>query len=243
MSELQPDEHLWRQFAEARMKEGNLNDHLDLPSIFQEIPPGLGSIALDLGCGLGQSSFRLAEMLGYDVLAVDASAEMLEHARKLYSGNKIQWIESTFENLDLAPASVQLIVSCLSFHFVERLDDLLKRCRAWLCEGGALLFSVRHPIRTCNPTGESRAGHEISWTVKDYFTEGAREFDWLGARCVNFHRPVSRYIQMIVAAGLTLEKIMEPSEPTCSSEATEESKSVPFFLTLLSRKGSSPGRR
>ena len=236
MSELQPDELLWRQFAEARMKEGNLNDHLDLPCIFQQIPPGVGSTALDLGCGLGQSSFLLAEKLGYDVLAVDASAEMLAHAQKLYSGKKIRWIESTFEDFDLAPASVQLIVACLSFHFVENLDDLLKRCRTWLCHRGMLIFSVRHPIRTCNPTGELRTGDKISWAAKDYFVEGPREFDWLGVRCVNFHRPLSSYIQMTVAAGYKLEKIMEPSDPVGSSELAAESRSVPFFLTLFLRK-------
>jgi hypothetical protein len=39
------DEPLWRRFADARTKEGNLNDHLDLPSVFESIRPGNGSIA------------------------------------------------------------------------------------------------------------------------------------------------------------------------------------------------------
>jgi ubiquinone/menaquinone biosynthesis C-methylase UbiE len=230
------DESLWRQFADARMKDGNLNDHLDLPSVFESIPPGNGSVALDLGCGLGQSSFRLAEQLGYDVLAVDASGEMLQHARKLYSGARIQWIESTFERLELSPNSVQLIVACLSFHFVEELDDLLKRCATWLCNGGVLVFSVRHPIRTSNPTGENKTEGDIAWTVKDYFQEGPREFNWLGTRCLNFHRTLSTYIKMLIDAGLTVEKIMEPSYPTDRLEFSFESRSVPFFLTLSCRK-------
>lgn len=236
MSELQPDELLWRQFAETRTKEGNLNDHLDLPCIFQEILPSPGSNALDLGCGLGQSSFYLAEKLGYDVLAVDASAEMLAHAQKLYPGKKIRWKESKFENLDVAPGSVQLIVACLSFHFVENLDELLKRCCTWLSSGGMLIFSVRHPIRTCNPIGELRTGDGISWDAKDYFVEGARQFDWLGARCVNFHRTFSSYIKMIAEAGFALEKVMEPSDLLGTSDVAAESRSVPFFLTLFSRK-------
>jgi ubiquinone/menaquinone biosynthesis C-methylase UbiE len=236
MSEVEPDELLWKQFAEARMKEGNLNDHLDLPCIFSEIPPGFGSAALDLGCGLGQSSFLLAEKLGYDVLAVDASAEMLDHARKLYSGSNIQWIESTFETLRLPPNSVNLIVACLSFHFVENLEDLLKRCGGWLCEGGSLVFSVRHPIRTCNPTGETISEGQISWTVKDYFTEGPREFSWLGAPCINFHRTIGNYTRMLLQAGLTIEKIIEPCDGDGSSSLAVEGQSVPFFLTVSCRK-------
>jgi ubiquinone/menaquinone biosynthesis C-methylase UbiE len=230
------DEALWRQFADARMKEGNLNDHLDLPSIFESIPPGNGSVALDLGCGLGQSSFRLAEQLGYDVLAVDASGAMLQQARKLYSGTKIQWIESTFERLELRPESIQVIVACLCFHFVEELDDLLKRCAIWLCNGGILVFSVRHPIRTSNPTGEDKLGGDIVWTVRDYFQEGPREFNWLGTRCINFHRTLGTYINMLRDAGLTVEKIVEPSDQTGRLEFSSESKSVPFFLTLSCRK-------
>ena len=99
-----------------------------------------------------------------------------------------------------------------------------------------LIFSVRHPIRTCNPAGEVSSDGEISWMVRDYFVEGSREFNWLGARCVNFHRPVSTYIQMLIQAGLTLEKVIEPSMPSGASELSAESESVPFFLTMSGRK-------
>jgi len=230
------EEALWRQFAEARLKEGNLNDQLDLPSVFENISPSNGSRALDLGCGLGQSSFRLAEQLGYEVLAVDASSEMLAHARKLYSGTKIQWLESTFECLELSANSFQLIVACLSFHFVERLDVLLKRCSGWLCEGGALVFSVRHPIRTCNPTGEASVDGEIALSTRNYFKEGRREFNWLGARCINHHRTLGTYIAIIRDAGMTIESVIEPCDSTSAFAFSQESTSVPFFLTLVSRK-------
>jgi ubiquinone/menaquinone biosynthesis C-methylase UbiE len=159
---------------------------------------------------------------------------MLQHARRLYSGANIRWIESTFEGLELSPSSVHLIVACLSFHFVERLDDLLKRCSAWLSGGGVLVFSVRHPIRTCNPTGETKLDGEIAWTVKDYFQEGPRQFNWLGTRCLNFHRTLSTYMKMLSDAGMIVEKVVEPTSDT--SGFSLESKSVPFFLTFSCRK-------
>jgi ubiquinone/menaquinone biosynthesis C-methylase UbiE len=230
------DDALWRQFAEARMKEGNLNDHLDLPSVFETIPQGKGSKALDLGCGLGQSSFRLAEQLGYDVLAVDASSEMLTHARRLYSGVNIQWIECSFDQLEFPENSFQLIVACLSFHFVERLDHLLKRCSSWLCGGGLLVFSVRHPIRTCNPTGELSKEGMFAWRASDYFQEGPREFNWLGAKCINHHRTIGTYAAMLSGAGMSIERLIEPSDSAGAFAFSEESRSVPFFLTIASRK-------
>ena len=237
MSHIGPgEEALWRVFADARLKEGNLNDHLDLPSVFANILPGNGSRALDLGCGLGQSSFRLAEQLGYDVLAVDASGEMLGHARRLYSGTKIQWIESTFEQLNLPAGSVKLIIACLSFHFVLRLDDLLKRCCEWLCEEGRLVFSVRHPIRTCNPTGETTFDGRVAWNVTDYFQEGPREFNWLGAKCVNQHRTLTTYANLITEAGMAIERIAEPCDLKRAFAFSPESVVVPFFLTFECRK-------
>jgi hypothetical protein len=50
---------LWQAFGRIRVEEGNLNDHLDLPQVLQLVPPGEGRWALDLGCGLGQASFRV----------------------------------------------------------------------------------------------------------------------------------------------------------------------------------------
>ncbi|MGJ4956903.1 class I SAM-dependent methyltransferase [Bradyrhizobium sp. HKCCYLRH2015] len=228
-------ELLWRQFAEARMKEGNLNDHLDLPCVLAEVPVGLGLKALDLGCGLGQSSFMLAEKLGYDVVAVDASVEMLAQARKLYSGSKISWMESTFEALSVAPDSVDLIVACLSFHFVENLEGLLERCFSWLRRGGLLVFSVRHPIRTSNPAGLEG---DVIWRVKDYFLEGPREFEWLGVPCRNYHRTMGSYMRMLLRAGFNINNLVEPSDDSSLSKLSAEGRSVPFFLTISCRKPS-----
>src|SRR5215469_12378275 len=88
----------WRAFAEMRLEEGNLNDHLDLPHLLQLVPPAEGRSALDLGCGLGQASFKLAHSFGYYVVAVDSNRELLAHAKKIYRGDRVTWINSTFED-------------------------------------------------------------------------------------------------------------------------------------------------
>jgi ubiquinone/menaquinone biosynthesis C-methylase UbiE len=228
-------EPLWRQFQEARLKEGNLNDHLDLPALLELIPDGNDRRALDLGCGLGQSSFRLAERKGYFVTAVDGNAEMLEQAQKLYTGTKITWVESTFEKLDFQKSAFDLIVSCLSLHFVADLEPLIKSCAKWLAPGGVLAFSVRHPLRTANPVGEI-AAEQVTWSVKDYMVEGPRHFEWLGSECVNFHRPLSTYLKYILNAGLIIQSVSEPSVVDQKLDFSSESRSVPFILTIAARK-------
>lgn len=230
------DDNLWTQFAEVRLRHGNLNDHLDLPSIFELLRPRFGRKAIDLGCGLGQSSFMLAEELGYDVLAVDASSEMLAEARKRYPGPKIEWIESRFEDLHLDKGSVDLILSCLSFHFVEELSELLRRCSDWLVEDGILAFSVRHPVRTSNPLGESKVDGQSHWMLRDYFVVGPREFTWLGVPCVNFHRPLSWYTRELNQCGFQIQSILEPSSSDQTNGFFDESRSIPFFLTIIARK-------
>lgn len=229
-------EELWAQFAVQRLEEGNLNDHLDLPTIFRFLTDVRGGTALDLGCGLGQSSFKLAEMLNYSVVAVDGSSEMLDKAKKLYSGSRITWLESMFENLSFKEESFDLIVSCLSFHFVCDLAALIQNCASWLKRGGLLVFSVRHPIRTCNPLGELTADKEFSWSVNEYSNEGPRTFKWLGQDCVNFHRTFSTYLRFLRDAGLRLEAVEEPTIADEAATYCGESRSVPFFLTIAARK-------
>lgn len=229
-------EELWREFAEQRLEEGNLNDHLDLPTIFRILQDAQGGVALDLGCGLGQSSFKLAEMLNYSVIAVDGSSEMLDRAKKLYSGSKITWLESPFENLSFKEESFDLIVSCLSFHFVCDLLPVIRNCASWLKVGGLLVFSVRHPIRTCNPLGESTSGQDFGWLVKEYANEGPRSFKWLGLECVNYHRTLSTYLRFVREAGLQLEAFEEPSISDETQSFSAESRSVPFFIAVAARK-------
>jgi SAM-dependent methyltransferase len=232
---------LWRAFAQIRVQEGNLNDQLDLPHVLALAPLGKGRRALDLGCGLGQASFKLAEELGYSVVAVDGDIEMLKRAKSVYSGHQVTWIQSTFESLAFRKDSFDLIIACLSFHFVPNLSQLLKGCAEWLAPGGKLIFSIRHPIRTSNPLGEIGVDGNVGWVVTNYFKQGPRKFSWLGQSCINFHRPLSAYFQMLQDCGLRIDAIVEPTVNEASPHlSAAESQCVPFFLTISAGKEDHP---
>jgi 2-polyprenyl-3-methyl-5-hydroxy-6-metoxy-1,4-benzoquinol methylase len=49
-------------------------------SLFELLAPRPGERVLDLGCGTGHLTARIAET-GADVVGIDASAEMVEQAR------------------------------------------------------------------------------------------------------------------------------------------------------------------
>ena len=86
------------------------------------------SLVLDLGCGTGKMTTLLAER-GYDMIGVDASAEMLSHAasRAYSKGHRILFLEQDMREFELY-GTVGAVVSSLDCinYLVE--DGDVDRC-------------------------------------------------------------------------------------------------------------------
>ena len=103
-----------------------------------------GGVAVDLGAGSGQITIPLADRFSR-ILAVDVSARLLERLEAKASGQGITNIERLthpIETLDLAPASVDLVVSNYALHHLRDRDKkrLLRRCYTWLRPGGRIVI-------------------------------------------------------------------------------------------------------
>lgn len=99
---------------------------------------------LDLGCGAGGLSVVFAAQ-GYDVVGIDASAEMLAHAREAAErdGLSITFRESDVtQELPELGFSPDLIVCSSVLEYVEHPEDVIGRCARVLAPGGLLLVSV-----------------------------------------------------------------------------------------------------
>lgn len=104
-----------------------------------------GDDVLDLGCGTGQVSIPLA-MRGASVLAVDVSPAM---ASKLNDKAKrrglpgLTAVAVPIEELDLPPASVDIIVSSYALHHLRDADKakLVTAASRWLRPGGRLVIA------------------------------------------------------------------------------------------------------
>lgn len=110
-----------------------------------------GPSVLDLGCGTGNLTLRLAQ-LGLCVTAVDLSPEMLAVARrKVPSGAAVRWVETGAAELaDHFPAgSFDTIVSILVFSELSDPEQrlVLRQCHGLLRRGGRLILAdeVRAP--------------------------------------------------------------------------------------------------
>ena len=103
-------------------------DMIDLPE---------GSRMIDLGCGNGALTGKLAEK-GYDVIGIDDSAEMLQLAEKLNPGIAFQ--KGDARNFDV-DKKADGIFSNAVFHWIDDSDQdrMLENIYAQLVDGGELV--------------------------------------------------------------------------------------------------------
>lgn len=99
---------------------------------------------LDLGAGTGFLTLPLAEMAG-SVLATDLSAEMLVSLRASAdrTGAQVTTRVVDMAQLQLPPASFELIVSSYAMHYLTDTDKqlLLGKMFDWLVPGGRMVIS------------------------------------------------------------------------------------------------------
>jgi trans-aconitate 2-methyltransferase len=99
---------------------------------------------LDAGCGSGRVTLRLLERLPEGrVIAVDSSAQMVEHARETL-GDRATVIHSDLTELEL-DEQVDAIFSNAVFHWVLDQDRLFERMYAALRPGGKLVAGCGAP--------------------------------------------------------------------------------------------------
>ena len=107
--------------------------------------PRAGDAVLDLGCGTGQLSIPLAT-LGASVLAVDVSPAMVRRLRdeaRRRGLASLEVIALPVEELDLPPASVDLVVSSYALHHLRDPDKsrLVSAAYGWLRPGGRIVIA------------------------------------------------------------------------------------------------------
>ena len=81
------------------------------------------------------------------------------------------------EDFDFQPDTYDIVISSLTFHYLESFTDICRKINNSLTPGGAFVFSVEHPVFTAYGNQEwhyDQDGKPIHWPVDRYFTEGRR---------------------------------------------------------------------
>lgn len=79
---------------------------------------GPGAAVLEVGCGTGQLTESLAGF-GFSLTAIDIGPSMIAAARRRLEGSAVSFQAASFEDLDAADASFDLIISAAAFHWID----------------------------------------------------------------------------------------------------------------------------
>jgi SAM-dependent methyltransferase len=109
--------------------------------------PQPGEKVLDLGCGAGQISWRIADMVGPDgmVLGVDISKPLLARARARGDAGNVRFLEADAASHPFTP-EFDLIVSRFGVMFFEDPVAAFRNIRKATAKGGRLVFVCWRPV-------------------------------------------------------------------------------------------------
>jgi ubiquinone/menaquinone biosynthesis C-methylase UbiE len=116
---------------------------------------GSGSAVLEVGCGTGQLTERLARF-GFDLTAIDIGPSMIAAARRRLAGSAVSFQLVSFEDFAAGGASIDLIVSGTAFHWVDPEVKFRKPARLLRPGGWLALLSIAE--RYDDPLGAALEG-------------------------------------------------------------------------------------
>jgi len=227
-----PSDAIYRQHADtyARFSEHSLpNARYDRPAILRLAGNVTGRRVLELGCAAGVLTQQLADR-GASVLALDREPSMVALARQRLAGGARIEVADLEQPLFMVPdACIELAVASLVLHYIEDWRPLLAELRRCLIPGGALVFSIHHPI----------TGWQLSDKADYHRTELIREqWDWDGqpVTAQMYRRPISAIFSQLRSGGFTVDVVAEPQpEPagqTSDPRVMQILRTQPVFLFI-----------
>jgi SAM-dependent methyltransferase len=236
---------LWE--IHARWWQDGFTDGADPEYTEQILPIAATNLAgarrvLDVGCGEGQVA-RLAVGAGASlVVGVDPTdAQVVVAAER---GGGPVYGRASAASLPFTDASFDAVVACLVFEHIDAVDDALLEVGRVLVAGGRFLFFLNHPLLQTPNSGwiddQVLDPPEQYWRIGDYLVEDRTiEEVEKGVFIPFIHRPLSRYVNAMAAAGLVVRHMDEPPPPPGFLARAEEyaaAATIPRLLFLLAEK-------
>ncbi|SFO23920.1 Methyltransferase domain-containing protein [Paenimyroides ummariense] len=182
--------------------------------VLKEMLPNFdGKKVLDLGCGYGWHCRYAIENGAISVIGIDISEKMLEKAKQVNQLDGIKYKQIALEDAQFANGMFDVIISSLTFHYIQSYDVLIGKIYQWLKPRGKFVFSVEHPVFTAEGSQDwiyNEAGSKLHWAVDRYFYEGQRNTSFLGENVLKYHRTVSTYLNELLKQGFKIIEVKEP---------------------------------
>ena len=196
---------------------------------------------LDLGCGDGQIARALAAQ-GSDVLGVDPTQLHIDIA--IERGGGPRYLLGGATDIPADDNSFDAVVACLVFEHIDQMDEAMTEVARVLKPEGQFSFFLNHPLLQTPGSGwiddHIIDPPEQYWRIGPYLVETESTEEVEKDVYIRFiHRPLSRYVNALIANGMTLERMVEPSPPAGFLARAPEyalAHTVPRLLYLRSTK-------
>ena len=231
-------------------------DALNTPAFLDMLPPVRDLHGLDIGCGEGANTRQVAR-LGARMSAIDIAPTFIAHAseEEARAPLGIDYRAADALALPFADGSFDFATAFMSMMDVARPERAVVEAARVLRPGGFFQFSILHPcfVPPSRKNIRDEAGQPVAVQVARYFDgiDGEIESWYFSAateeerrafgpfRIPRFHRTLGQWVDMIVAAGLVLEKLGEPmanEELAAAEPHVADTRVAPIFLHMRTRK-------
>jgi len=244
----------WTHYSRAG--HDKYRDALNTPSFLAFLPEIEGLTGLDLGCGEGTNTRSVAAQ-GAKMTGLDIAPTFLRHAQETEASDPrdITYVLGDGLTLPFPEASFDFATAFMSMMDMSDQAGVLREVFRVIRPGGFFQFSILHPCfvppRRRNIRNE--AGEPVAVEIADYFRETNGDVEtWIFSSIPaeeranvraftvpRFHRTLSSWVGMIVAAGFTIEALNEPmaDEATAAAVPTvADTRIAPLFLHFQLRK-------
>jgi SAM-dependent methyltransferase len=197
---------------------------------------------LDVGTGEGQVA-RLAASVAVGarcVVGLDPSWAQLAVARE--RAGDVHYARALATALPHPPGSFDAVVACLVFEHIDDADGALAEVGRVLRPGGRFLFFLNHPLLQTPGSGwiDDHILDEQYWRIGPYLVEDHSMEEVEKDIVLPFvHRPLSRYVNAMAAAGLLIRRMEEPAPPAgflARAEEYRHAATIPRLLFLLAER-------
>jgi SAM-dependent methyltransferase len=238
------DNGLWDEHAQWWID--GFTDGADPEYVEQIIPLAVEELAgrhkiLDLGCGDGQIARAFAAQ-GSDVLGVDPTQLHIDVA--IERGGGPRYLLGGATKIPADDETFDAVVACLVFEHIDQMDEAMMEVARVLKPNGQFSFFLNHPLLQTPGSGwiddHIIDPPEQYWRIGPYLVETESIEEVEKDVYIRFiHRPLSRYVNALLANGMSLERMVEPSPPAGFLARAPEyalAHTVPRLLYLRSTK-------
>ncbi len=204
------------------------------PVLFALIGDMTNRAILDAGCGTGYLC-RLLAKRGAHVTGIEPAPSLFAYAveREQTESLGIHYIQQDLSAFTPDHAAFDIVVANMVFMDIPDYQSAMHNCIHALKPGGLFIFSLLHPCFDEVDRPDVAKGY----TAKGYIRVDEYLHEFVVQQMVGYyiHRPLSAYLNLVIEAGCTIRKVIEPTlTPEGVAALGEQNRNmhVPNFIVI-----------